>query len=392
MGKHLLIVLAMITQFATNAQSYKGLYVDNLAKIIKNKKSTDSLLNYAQKNNYTTLSLYDLYPIHQQNNLTSVAGSKVLANFIKLAKTKYGIQQVAAVGENFWFFNTIIHAYNQLHNFSTERIDVYNLEFEFWNTSPAMASYICNNYLTPNNLPCTVQGAYTFYISELQKIHALAQTDGCVTETYIGWPDSMQAVGIIPHVDRVFVHAYVNNPANTFSYTQGRLEDFGSTDKTVQIIPLFSSEQSFLGPWLANNAETAVFSQYISAYNSTSGSWKAHINIGGYQWFKYTTMPYKWPAQFAHKGDAATGIETIDENEFRIGVGNGTLNIFTTATQPAAIAIYDLSGRLMQNSALQLSDGMAQLTLANNTPGMYVVMIADANTGSLLHRGRIVIQ
>lgn len=392
MGKHLLLVLAMITQFATNAQSYKGLYVDNLAKIIKNKKSTDSLLNYAQKNNYTTLSLYDLYPIHQQNNLTSVAGSKVLANFIKLAKTKYGIQQVAAVGENFWFFNTIIHSYNQLHNFSNERIDVYNLEFEFWNTNPAMASYLCSSYLTPNNLPCTVQGAYTFYISELQKIHALAQADGCVTETYIGWPDSAQAVGIVPHVDRIFVHAYVNNPANTFTYTLSRLEDFGSSDNTVQIIPLFSSEPTFLGPWLANNAETAVFSQYMSAYNNASGSWKAHVNIGGYQWFKYTTMPYKWPAQFAHKGESATGIEAIDGQEFHIGVGNGQLNIMTTATQPAAVSIYNLSGRLIQNNAIQLTDGIAQVALASNTPGIYVVVIADAASGNLLHRDKIVIQ
>jgi hypothetical protein len=389
MGKHLLLVLAMITQLAANGQSYKGLYVDNLVNIIKSKKATDSLLNYAQKNNYTTLSLYDLFPIHQQYNLTTASGSQVLANFISKAKNQYGIQEITAVGENFWFFNAIIHAYNQQHTFSVEKIDAYNLEFEFWNTNPTMANYYCSSYLTPNNIPCTVQGAYSFYLGELQKIHALAQADGCITETYLGWPDSAQAVGIISYTDRIFIHAYLTNPANSFGYTLARLEDFGSTDHTVQVIPLFSSEPGFFGPWLANNAEAGVFSQYITAYNNATGSWKSHINIAGYQWFKYTTMPYTWPAQ---KGKPLKGLAAFADNDIRIGADNGVLNIFSETTEQATIHIYDMVGRLVQSSKMGLNNGATQLSLRNTTPGIYVVTIVDATGEKLLYRDKIVVQ
>jgi hypothetical protein len=380
----------MITGFTGLAQPYKGLYVNNFQSIINSQTGIDSLLQYAQNNNFTTLTLYDLWPIHQQYNLTSVSGSQVLANFINKAKTQYGIQEIAATGENYWFFNTVIHAYNQMHGFSNEKIDVYNLEFEFWNTNPAVANYYCSSYLAPNNIPCTVQGAYSFYLSELQNIHNLAINDGCLTETYLGWPDSSQAVGIIPHVDRVFIHAYLSNPANAFGYTLSRLEDFGSAGAEVKVIPLFSSEPGFMGPWLASHNEPDAFNHYQTAYNSATGSWKQNIDLHGYQWYKYTTMPYTWPEAIAgNKGGQSLDVRDVTRESIRIGTTRSSLNISNSFQGAVVVRIHDLSGKLIQQTNAQLNRGVTEVPLNQQLNGVHVVTITDAANGKVLLRDKV---
>ena len=275
----------------------KGLYVDGFAGILGNANKEDSLLNYAQQNGFTYLALYQLHVVNASHDLTTVPTSVPLATFISKAKTLYGVQQVGACGENAGFFTNVISIYNSIHPNPAEKIDVYNLEFEFWNTgSVGPGQYYCTTYLTPGGYSCDTSGAFAFYMQQLNSIDSLALADGTTSEIYVGWFNAYQAQQMAAVADRVLLHSYVTNVNNVYSYAQTRLSYLGSGNDTIHVLPIFSSEPAFLGPWLSTNPETGAYNLYATEFASDTGSWKAHINLLGYQWFDYTDMPYGLPA------------------------------------------------------------------------------------------------
>ncbi|RYE09489.1 MAG: hypothetical protein EOP51_33305, partial [Sphingobacteriales bacterium] len=282
----------ILISYVAMGQSYKGIYVDGFKRILNDTSAQDSLLNYAQQHAVTTLTLYELFQVHQQHDLTQSASAQILANFIYKAKTQYGIQEISATGENYWFFNTVIAPYNSTHTLWEERIDVYNLEFEFWNTNPAIRDYYSNTYLIPNGFSPNTSGAYSFYLTQLQQIKQQAANDNVLTETYIGWIDSVPVAGILASADRVLLHAYVNKPSKAFSYAKARLEVLGNTLYKANIIVLFSAETNFLGPYLNSNGMDAVYQNFTDSYEQANGNWKKSVSLLGQQWFAYSHLPY----------------------------------------------------------------------------------------------------
>ena len=141
------IILFLSLCINSIAQNHKGLYVNDFKNIIGNYQKEIDLLHFAQENDYDYLLLYNLYYINNNIfDLTDSLASQPLANFIEKAKTQYNIKQIAGVGETYNSFNNI-HAYNLNHiSEPNKRIDVYNIEFEFWNAS-SVASYYCPTYL-----------------------------------------------------------------------------------------------------------------------------------------------------------------------------------------------------------------------------------------------------
>ncbi len=323
--------------FAQKA-GYKGLYVDNFHKILGNLAAEDSLLAYAKYNQFTTLSLYHVDKVSDAHDLTIVSSSAILAKFMAKARQQYHIPHVTAIGENYQFFRDIVYKYNQIHT-ADERFDGYNMEFEFWNTAASgPAAYYCNSYLAPNGYVCSVQGAYSFYIGQLGKMDSLAHVDHCISESYLGWPDSFQATGLLPHIDRVLLHAYVTNPSNAYNYTKQRLKYFGSTTDTAQVIILFSAEDSFLRPWLLMNYEQDAFNTWKFGYDiEPLCGWKNHTSVLGYQWFTYTEMPYV----YSTAGIAATG-NLNDLNWLQQG---NNLVFNKPLTSDVVITLCDITGR-----------------------------------------------
>jgi hypothetical protein len=276
----------------------KGLYVNGFASILGNQDKEDSLLRYARQNGFTYLALYELHIVHAAHDLTTVPTSQVLADFIAKAKNQYGIAEVGAVGENAWWFNNIIHVYNSIHPSAAEQFDVYNLEFEFWNTiSVGPGDYYCTTYLQPAALSCDTAGAFAFWMQQLTSIDSLAALDGVKSEVYVGWFTQGQALQMIAKADRILLHSYVSNVNNVYGYTQTRLSYFGSGATVVDVMPIFSSEPSFLGPWLSTHVETGAYDIYSSAFANETGAWKSNINLQGYQWFAYSYMPYPLPTE-----------------------------------------------------------------------------------------------
>jgi len=275
------------------SQNVKGLYVNQFSSILANIPAEDSLLNYAQVNGFNYLALYELQIVQTQHDLTSFSASAPLAAFINKAKTQYGILNVGAVAENYWFFENRIHVYNQLHSNTNEKFDVFNLEFEFWQTAATGPSgYYCTTYLQPSGFSCDTAGAFDFYINELRKIDSLAATGGHISETYVGWPTAGQCHEINATCDRVLVHAYVTNANNAYGYTQTRLSYFGTSASSANIIVIFSSEPAFMGPWLNTNPEYTAWNTYSNGFSNETATWVSGINLIGYQWFDYTDMPY----------------------------------------------------------------------------------------------------
>jgi hypothetical protein len=347
----------------------KGLYVDGFASIIGNTNKEDSLLNYAQQNGFTYLALYELHLVHASHNLTTVPTSAPLATFISKAKTMYGVTEIGACGENFWWFDNIISVYNLIHANPAEQIDIYNYEFEFWNLgSVGPGQYYCTTYLQPGGYSCDTSGAFAFYIKELKSIDSLATVDGLTSEIYVGWFNQHQATQMKSKVDRILLHSYVANVNSVYSYAQTRLSYLGNTPGVVNVMPIYSSEPAFLGPWLVTNPEVNVDPIYVADFASETGLWKANINLLGYQWFAYSMMPYG----LAMNIDEENTDLSIYPNPF-----THSIEIKNTDQLEVQLKIYNISGDLLMQT--RSTDKKIYLHLDELSPGMYGIYMEVNN-------------
>ena len=200
---------------------------------------------------------------------------------------------MGATAENSDFLTNVIDAYNNSRSNPLEKIDIYNLEFEYWQTSATgPGGYYCTTYLTPNGLPCTVDGAFQFYVSILETMTTLANnnTHPITTEAYVGWPTAGQADTIGANLDRVRVHAYVSDPNTAFDYSKNRLIDFANGNPGLDISILFSSEATFMQNWLENNSMLSAENIYRTDWINGSSGWSNNINLEGFTYFTYTDM------------------------------------------------------------------------------------------------------
>ncbi|MDQ3109806.1 MAG: T9SS type A sorting domain-containing protein [Bacteroidota bacterium] len=351
------------------AQSVKGLYVDGFNSILGNTQREDSLLNYAQLNGFNYLALYELHLVHAQYDMTDFSSITPLADFISRAKTQFGILKVGATAENFWFFQNRVRPYNAAHTNINEKFDVYNLEFEFWiNSTTGPSGYYCTTYLQPASLPCDTSGAFAFYKNELRQIDSVATLDGTISETYVGWPNQGQCQQIAALCDRVLVHAYVGTDATAYGYTQTRLSYFAGTSQSPNpIIVIFSSEQSFMGPWLNTNPETQAFSTYNSDFQNDASPWTAGIDLLGYQWFAYTDMPYSLP--LAVNEQENTAFHLFPHDEFLEITFSNNIQEITSAT------IYNSAGQLVYRVADTEIKNHCSISTGNYTSGIYFLTV-----------------
>lgn len=337
-----------------NSQTVKGLYVDKFNLILGNIQKEDSLLNYAVNKGFNYLALYDLWTIHTTGSLTNTTTALPLANFLNKARITYSISNIGATGENYWFFSNVIHVYNQQHSNPNHKLNVYNLEFEFWITSSVNTGGIyCTTYLQPGGFSCDTSGGFKFYIRELRRIDSLGNTAGITSETYIGWPNSGHAKAIVKNSDRVLVHAYVSNESTTYNYTRNRLIDLSGAATVAKVIPIFSAEPSFMGPWVQVNTPLQAYTNYNANFLAETGTWKSNVSVLGYQWFTYSFMPKA----------LSTGIAAI-ENENRIQVmpnpaAEGSFSVLTDFS--GEIKLLDSFGKVIciynieKNKELQIS-------------------------------------
>lgn len=288
--RHLKISTVVLFSILSTVHGGRSLYVNGFNAILGDTDKENNLLAYAQSHQINKLLLYNLHQI-LLGNLSDPASSLPLANFIIKAKTQYGIQQMAAVGENADFFGTKIQTYNNAHAAAEKKFDAYNLEFEFWNeTAITAGGYYCTTYLTPNGFSCDRSGAFQFYMSQLSAIKDLAAASAhpVSAETYVGWPSQNEAQQIAQVADHILVHAYRTSPETAYGYTEERLSFFAGLNQDVSITILYSAEPDFMQDWLLNHGMLSAEQTYLDDYYATSESWKSHISLDGFCYFSYS--------------------------------------------------------------------------------------------------------
>ncbi len=270
-------------------QAERFLYVDDFKNILDNSTRRTALLAYAQSHQINELILYELHLVNNVHNLSNATTNQILADFIKSAKTTYGISKISAAGESaLWFQNNII-TYNATRTVATEKFDALGLEFEFW-TPSAVSMYYCPDYLIPNNLPCDSAGAFVFCRNQLAQMKTLtaASTHPMAVEMYVGWPNLGQLHTLSAIADKMFIHAYVTNASNSFNYALTRLNFYANYAGTANVYIIFSSEPDFMQTWLLGHSMSEAEKIFTTAYNASSGAWKSHVNFSGFVYFAYT--------------------------------------------------------------------------------------------------------
>lgn len=371
MKRNLIICVSVIfLNIAAYSQTLvKGLYVDKFNQILGNVQKEDSLLNYAQSQGFNYLALYNLWNIHTSASLTNTTTALPLANFINKAKTMFGITSVGATGESYWFFSNVIHIYNQQHSNPNHKFNVYNLEFEFWiNSSVSTSGIYCTTYLQPQGFTCDTSGAFKFFKRELRRIDSLGNTVGVTSETYIGWPNAGQAKTIVQNCDRVLVSAYVNNQTTTYSYTRPRLMDLSGASVQAKVIPIFSAEPSFMGPWVQTNSPLQAFTNYSVNFSNETGSWKSNVALLGYQWFAYSFMPKTF--SLGMDEIQSTSAVSIYPNP----VVNGKIRVECNQCE---VYISNCVGQIVQTNTATL-DGLTEIDVSNLNNGIYFISINNS--------------
>ncbi|MCV6631666.1 MAG: hypothetical protein OIF50_17605 [Flavobacteriaceae bacterium] len=295
-------------------QQMRGLYVDGFDAILGNAEKENRLLAFSQQQQFNYLLLYDLYKIErEQPNFPNNNKADQLADFIKKARIHYGIKQIAATGESYAGFRSII-AYQK--RFKTQKeacFDIFNLEFEYWNTCVVSAKEValknehcfagdhlgelCKSYLIPNGLECNRKGAFTFYKEQLKLLSAYGKQEGIPLEVYIGKVNEEEAKLLNQYCDRILVHNYIRKDylgrKSIYSVNKERLRLLGK-EKTV-IAPIFSAEPVFSGSWVQKDATAVhgIYAHYVKkrgGFQSQSKALQQNIHLDGYVWFAYSHL------------------------------------------------------------------------------------------------------
>lgn len=267
----------------------RTLYVDLFDSILDRNNRESKLLSYAKTNQITTLLLYNVHKIYNANTAAKIETNSVLANFIKKAKNKYNIEKIGVTGENLNFFKNIAEPYNNSRLNSDEKIDIYNLEFEFWTTKQTALNAFCNSYLKPNGLPCNKDGAFDYFISTLKNIKKLAKNNShkIITETYVGRPTSKQAKIIGSNVDRVRISAYRRDPNIAFEDSKQRIQSFKQENLNLKINIIFSTETNFMGEWVQKNGIEKAEEIFIEELEKEDSVSITNKDIEGFTYFSY---------------------------------------------------------------------------------------------------------
>lgn len=351
------------------AQSLRGMYVDGFAAILGNATAEDQLLNYAQQNNINYLALYDLWPVHQQYNLTNPNTCALLANFIERAHTQYGVTQVGATGENLWFFQNVINPYQQTHANADQRFDVYNVEFEFWNTAQVSSGgYYCLTYLSPHSVPCSVAGASSYWLSMIGLINTAAHQNNAISEVYVGWFDQALATQFAHAVDRILLHDYVTTESALFPYISQRLQYLATGPTPANVAVLFSAESDFLGPYLQSHPIAQPFAVVEQLFNDLDAAWTSNINLVGWQWFAYSFMPQ----------NPVSTIDGVTDSPVKIwpNPASAVLNMEVGADKQWTFALFDMLGNVIVR---QNASRASSLDLAGIENGAYVLRATSSD-------------
>lgn len=152
--------------------------------------------------------------------------------------------------------------------------------------------------MQPNGFSCDTAGAFGYYKKTLKRIDSLANATGQKSEAYFGFFNTGQGKQIVQTgVDRVLLSIYIPSAnysqSYQYNYVNPRLQYLASANTTIKLMPLYSSESSFMKTWVNTNSFFLPYTNFVSSLTAETGSWKTYIQPEGIQWFAYSFLPKK---------------------------------------------------------------------------------------------------
>lgn len=312
-----ILILCIVKSIAgqNNAPEIKALYVDDFFSadstemILGDPEAEQTLFDYAQNCGYNYLILYGLSAVPLGSQPESV---EALKSFVRRAHEDYQIK-LGCIGQSSIFFKRIHEKYQSLDTVAAiERLDSYNLEFEFWKSfnSGIYQGYYCENYLEPNGYSCDSIGAFEFAMDELNRIDSLSNlfedATNITTEIYIGWINEYHAEVLAQKmqdsiIDRILGAVYKppleDGSLNLYDFYHQlrRLGFLGSQGNTINFLPIFAVKESqgnHLGDWMDTIGSIPyVWEHYQREYLNDTSSYTDNINLQGYVWYNHSNMP-----------------------------------------------------------------------------------------------------
>jgi len=284
----ILILLCCINLYG----SERTLYVDNFSNILGNPGKEDKLLLFAKRNNFKTLILYQLNKVDKRWPLTDVSKNGILAEFISKAKTKYSVQNIGASGESATFFTNRIDPYNNTRTKSSEKFDIYNLEFEYWSKNASGDDgYYCENYLRDNNLACTRTGSFQYFVNNLKELNSLSSKNkhNIKVEAYLAYFSKEEMKVINELCDRVIIHGFGKNPKTAMNSATKSLKLIMNLNSSIKTSILLSTRMNHMGYWFKHNSLGKSESLLFKEMNGKSLELRKQLNLDG---FSYQTYSY----------------------------------------------------------------------------------------------------
>lgn len=295
MKKILILGAFIFCSLWMNAQTdmLKALYVNDFVDIIDVKTRENELLAYAKDHEFNYLIIYNIHQIHRNRfPLDSEMTDDPFANFIRKAKTEYGILRISVVGEKAASFDPVLQ-YNLHHiDHPEELVDGFNLELEFWNTKlTSPEGYYSKTYLEPMGLPGTRAAAFYFYIEQLKTLRTIASEFNLKLESYVGNVTKEEMQELIQYINTIHVHYYRKDLKKIAQYKSNRLEAIIDGKSKVEVFPIFGSGEEFMKEWLKTNSIDSVFPAFMEMIEADAKLAPVKQNIKGQTWYRYSDMP-----------------------------------------------------------------------------------------------------
>lgn len=275
----------------SNTEFY-GMYVSlNLGyanQLIGNSLREEKFIRFVKDNGFTYLIFYEL-----EGMAPTSLRAQQFASLVKRLKETAGVTEVAAALGDAGEADTVV-AYNKAHT-ASERIDVLNVEYEFWNKPDRKT-------------------AFSNTVSMLERFMSVGKANQLKTEIYVGWMDATEAKTLAHVTDRILIHYYVKSDTGIINYGIERLEALASAGHKVNIAPIFSNEGPkntadipFMGCWLEKNTHQQAFASWKAQYAALNKPWQENLQVVGGTWFIYD----KFLDIHQYGGAAPTGCDNL---------------------------------------------------------------------------------
>lgn len=383
-------LLIQLSSILAAVPQTRGLYVNDFINILGSETEENKLLNFAYTNGFNYLVLYQMSQVHDQYNIITPEGDKVLSSFILKAKSQYHFR-IGASSENPATFLNILTEYQRNQTDPLKKFDVFYFEFEFWldfRCEPGASSKYCERYLEPNGFSCDTAGGYKFFIKSLRYIDSLANANGIISQTYIGQIDAVQACEIAHACDEILLHSYRTDDVDLYTYTRKRLAMLGACGKRVTVIPIFHSGPDYMATWLMDNSLQKPYRLYDVEFMQEPEAWASNIDLAGYHWYSWEDLKNK-------------NIRPLPEIQLIAPSGNvelsltGDISLKAEITQRSAtilsvnIAVYDSTGKLVISLPLSSPDSIYQTSFIPPYVGRYSWQINVFNSRFVDHYSEV---